>query len=161
MDVHKFHRDLLEYGGRMRTPEEFRLQDIHAALYTGFAKKGLHGFSSSKLDGPHFTATLTLALCLTQVINPVYLLVPKPHVRWVIDEIERVGRHIFRIRAKDKDGVLVLRRAFKQLRVTHEILRAAEPKHWVMFGFKNDDILPEWAREKLLAPLTGARETTA
>src|SRR6187399_426466 len=161
MDVHLFHRELLgiHHG---RTPEEFRLNAVHEALYTAFANSGARGYSNSQPDETIFTATLVLGLCMTQIINPVYLAVPKPQIRWVVDQIERVGRHIFRCRKGDKDGVMVLRQAFKQLRVTNDILRMEEPEHWVMFGFKSTDVLPEWAKGKLLesgelsAPLTGA-----
>lgn len=167
MDVHAFHRHLLGIDAN-RTPEEFRLHDIHAALYNAYTNDGIHGYSNSAQNETLFTATLVLALCLTEIIHPVYLAVPKPHIKWVVHEqVERVGRHIFRCRKKEKEGALVLRQAFKQIRVTHEILRMEEPPRWVMFGFKSDDIIPEWAKGKLLevgelaAPLNGASTQTA
>lgn len=165
MDIQRFHLKLLGID-KGRTPKEFWVTDLHTALYTAY-EDGLHGFSTSQLHEVAFVATLVLALGLSEVINPVYFAVPKQHLKWVIAQMENVGRHIFRIRKGDKEGALVIREAFQQIRVTHKILDLEEPERWVMFGFKNEDVLPEWAKGKLLEhrelqePLTGARATHA
>lgn len=165
MDVHRFHRDLLGHT-KGRTPEEFWLNDIYSALYTAFEKDGLHGFSSSEQDPTRFAATMVLALCLTEVIHPVYLVVPKHQVNWIVGQIERVGRYIFRCRKGEKDSVIVLRNAFQQIRAIPITLGLPAPERWVMFGLRNTDPLPPWANGQLLelpselaGPLTGARHT--
>ncbi len=165
MDVHTFHVKLLGLNNG-RTPEEFWLNDTCKMLYTAYAENDLRGFSTSQLSDALFTATFVLALCLTERSHPVYLFAPKQHASWVVDQTERIGRHIFRVRKGDKEGVLVLRQAFQQIRVTHKILdMGSEPKRWTMLGFKSDDVLPDWAKNRLLehrelqAPLTGARTT--
>lgn len=161
MDVHRFHRDLLGHH-KGRTPEEFWLSDTYSALYTAYEERQLRGFSSTARDPMKFAATFVLALCLTEVIHPVYLAVPKHQVTWVVGQVENVGRYIFRQRKNDKDGVLVLRRAFQQIRAIPLALGFPEPERWVMFGFQNTDPLPPWAQGQLLehselaAPLTGA-----
>ncbi len=161
MDVQRFHLNLLGHH-QGRTPAQFWLNETHKALYTAYPDD-LHGFSGSVLDEERFLATLVLALAITEIIYPVYFAVPKPHVRWVVNQIEQIGRYIFRTRKGNKDGVLALRQAFQQLRVTYQILELAEPpERWVMFGFTNEDILPPWAKGHLLEhgelakPLTGA-----
>ena len=147
-NVRQFHLDLLGRNAQ-RTPQEFWLTKTHEELYNAYAS-GMHGYSGAQLSEGRFLATLVLALALTEVIHPVYFAVPKPRVQWTVDQIEKIGRHIFRIRKGDKEGVLVLRQAFQQLRVTSKILELEEPERWVMFGFKNDDILPNWAKNHLL-----------
>ena len=166
MDVQRFHLKLLGVN-QGRTPEEFWLHDAYKALYSAH-DNGLHGYSTAQLYESLFTATLVLALALTESIHPVYFAVPKKHVKWVVEQVERVGRYIFRCRKGDKEGVVVLRQAFQQIRVTHKILELGEePERWVMLGFTNEDVLPPWAKSRLLplgelrVPLTGARTATA
>lgn len=159
MDVHRFHHSLLGTN-KGRTPDEFWLSDVHTALYSAYPE--MRGFSNSERDEALFLATFVLALAITEVIHPVYVAVPKPQVTWVVDQIERIGRYIFRCRKGDKEGSLVLRQAFRQIRVTFKF-DPQEPERWVMFGFKNTDVIPDWAKNHLLeygelrAPLAGAR----
>lgn len=168
MDVQRFHLKLLgQNQNNGQVPQEYRLNDTYTALYAAY-DRGIHGYSQADTNEALFTATFVLALCLTEVINPTYVVVPKQHVRWIFDQMERVGRYIFRCRKGDKDGALVLRKAFKQIRVTHKPFEFAEaPDRWVMFGFTNTDPMPPWAQNRLLdlgelqVPLAGAPTTTA
>jgi len=160
----RFHLRLLGTD-KHRTPEEFWLHETYEALYTKYPN-GVHGYANKALHESLFTATFVLALHQTGMIRPVYILMPKPHLPWVIDQIERVGRHIFRMRKGEKEGSLKLREAFRQIRPAQASLVMPEPDRWLMFGFSNEDVLPTWAKGKLLelgelrVPLAGARRST-
>lgn len=149
MNASTFHLHLLS-GNQHQTPAEFQLSDTHKKLYEAYEIGNKHGFSSAELDSERFLGTIVLALALTEAIKPVYVAIPKPHFKWALDQVENIGRHVMRHRKKDKDAVLILRTAFQQMRMTSEILREPEPDRWVMFGFRNEDILPEWAKGRLL-----------
>lgn len=148
MNATPFHAKL--FGTGRKTPEEFQLSGVHCALYDAYDAEGKHGFSSASLHEDRFLATIVLALALTEVIRPVYVAIPKPHFKWALDRVENIARQVMRIRKKDKNSVVIMRAAFQQLRMTSEILREPEPDRWVMFGFKNDDVLPDWAHGRLL-----------
>lgn len=148
MNATPFHMKL--FGNGRKTPEEFQLSDVHRALYDAYDAEDKHGFSSASLLQDRFLATIVLALALTEVIRPVYVAIPKPHFKWALDQVENVARQVMRTRKKDKDAVVIMRAAFQQLRMTSEILREPEPERWVMFGFKNGDIIPDWAHGRLL-----------
>jgi hypothetical protein len=159
----RFHLRLLGHD-RRRTPEEFWLHETYSTLYTAFPN--LHGYSSSEPHESLFMATFVLALHQTGTIRPVYIMMPKPKLPWVIDQIERIGRHIFRTRKSDREGALKLREAFRQIRPAQVTLDMPEPDRWLMFGFSSGDILPVWANGKLLdlgeleVPRAGARSPT-
>lgn len=149
MNATTFHVKLFGIG--RKTPEEFQLSDVHRALYDAYdAEDRKHGFSSASLHHDRFLATIVLALALTEAIRPVYVAIPKPHIKWALDQVENIARQVMRTRKKDKNAVVIMRAAFQQLRLTSEILREPEPARWVMFGFRNEDIMPEWAHGRLL-----------
>lgn len=148
MNFHKFHLELL---GRMasETPKEFYLDTLQEAFYADAFTKGVRGFNTKQLHPSLFLATCVVALRLTEGLYPVYFVVPKPHVRWVLDQMEGIGRHVFRHRKNNKEAVMALRQAFAQLRMTPRF-ETTEPSRWVMFGFNDEDLLPEWAKGRLM-----------
>ncbi len=148
MNAASFHVNLFGLG--RKTPEEFQLSDVHRALYDAYDAEKKHGFSSASLLHDRFIATIVLGLALTNAIRPVYVAIPKPHFKWALDQVENIARQVMRTRKKDKNAVVIMRAAFQQLRMTSEILRESEPERWVMFGFKHDDVLPDWAHGRLL-----------
>ncbi len=146
MDLEIFHNRLLG-----NTPERYRLTTRHQALYTGYRESDVRGFASEDDQPDLFLATLVLALGQTQGEKPVVLLVPKPRLPWVSEQIKETARHVFQLRKTDAAGVAVMRRAFQCLHFAKRPAQlTAEPPHWAIFGFGPNAILPLWAEGRLM-----------
>lgn len=134
------------------TDEQTRLYDAYPHA---------HGYSDSALDRERFRAVLNLALVGTIPIDgaientqPTFLFFPKPHERWVVDQIKQNAEGIFnRLREERRvDAAKFLGECFKALRLGHLVLQLpGAPERWVAFGFTDDGPVPPWMRGHLIS----------
>jgi len=119
MNCHTFHENLL---GQPPTPDQTQ-------LYEAFEKNDVRGYDDPELNGERFLAVLVLALYQTAQGMTVILINPD-HRPWVINAINRIAAHCFKIRnGEDKTK---LKEAFKRLAAQPYLM--FEPPAWVSFG---------------------------
>ena len=149
MDITTFHYKLLGVKQSL-TPEPFRLSEALRNLYEGYPT--MRGFDNSSEDFEKFLGAFVMALAQTDGVFPVYLVMPRAHMKWAFDQIEVISRHIFRMRKGQREGVKAIRTALRQIRASHQVVSEPEPDRWVMFGFESSDLrLPSWAKDRLLS----------
>ncbi len=133
-------------------------------LYLAFPQK--HGYAGRELlddaDEPmaslHFEAVLILALAQTYPQDapkhhPVTVIISSHAEDWAYNQTETIAHSIFTRLAQEcrVEAAKFVGTAFKSLLFGCRVLQLEEaPKRWVAFGFRKDDIIPDWLRESLL-----------
>lgn len=126
--------------------------DQHLKLYTAYADRDVRGFWGTG-NTEVFLGTLVLALSQTIGLSGekqrVVMAMPKGRINWATGQTKEVAKYVFRCRKGERDAILVLRDAFRQLAMASRILQITEPERWVAFGFEKGTTLPPWAPKKL------------
>lgn len=133
--------------------------EAHSRLYCNFPR--YRGFSQAESSPELFEATFIVAL--TQAMgekarfNRTYLFVPSSMVNWVNEQTGLVARSMFgRLKGRDtpekrRKVCEHLGASLKMMLVGSRVLQMdAPPSHWMAFGFKVSDPVPEWLRDALL-----------
>lgn len=137
--------------------------DRQCALYDAYPDA--NGFSDAERDEELFQAVLVLALVQTipsdpdhEPVRTTYVFYPKRHEPWVVKEIGRNAEDVFGWLKRDSKESRVraaqfMGSTFQALRLGHLVLQMPEvPPHWVAFGFRREDPIPDWMRSRLLDP---------
>lgn len=133
-------------------------EDDHRTLYQ--AVPAAHGFLVTDVPNlRQFEAVTVLGLALTypfdgKTMHQTLFLVPALVEDWAVTALEGIAKRIFG-RIKDDANLKAanfMRRAFEHLLLGTPACDAEEqPGRWVAFGFKKEDLVPEWLRNGLLA----------
>ena len=111
----------------------------------------LRGFSDDSLNAEVLEAIVVLAL--TAGKDRVLLLAPPAHSEWVLQEFEKVTDVIFSVCKTHPNPGRIAQgygKLFEKVAIAGRVLQMDEPGHWVSFGFKKADPVPEWLSSRLL-----------
>ncbi len=151
--------------------DEQHFRKMHAVYFGEEAPKGAirlyakfpesRGFSASFGDRDQFRAVLLISLLSTlPEIRPfresdfrgAYLLHPKSGREWLLEAIRSEATAIFgHLRAENEAGAIkTLLVCFQKMLTGHQVLQLTEPERWLAAGFKHDDPIPSWIKDRLL-----------
>jgi hypothetical protein len=146
----KLFLDHFKLLGKMPTPAQI-------ALYQAFPSK--RGFSWTENNEEQFEAVFLEAFVQTfqdegeDGPHKVYLLVSNQSNVWVSVQVKRITKVIFDICKKKKDvnRARQLGRLFQHMMVGSRVHQMGiEPDRWAVYGFSNQDRIPEWVSAALL-----------